>query len=286
MPTKMFSCLPFLKYLLLGLLFFFTNLSIPNAIAAPLPELWSRWQSHDPTSTQVVDKIVWNKLLNKYLVTNHSSGINLFRYGKVSTEDRKKLSEYIGYLQQVLVSILNNEEQKAYWINLYNALTVKTILDHYPVKSILDIDISPGFFSNGPWGAKLLTIEGEKVSLNDIEHRILRPIFNDNRIHYAVNCASIGCPNLQQEAFTTKNMDVLLEKGAYAYINSPRGAQIVKGRLHVSSIYKWFKVDFGGSNESVVKHLLQYSEGELAEALRNYNKGFNYDYDWSLNKQD
>ena len=71
------------------------------------------------------------------------------------------------------------------------------VLEHYPVKSIRDIDISPGFFASGPWGAKLATVEGEKISLDEIEHRILRPIWKDPRIHYAVNCASLGCPNLQ-----------------------------------------------------------------------------------------
>ncbi|HER63264.1 MAG TPA: DUF547 domain-containing protein, partial [Desulfobacteraceae bacterium] len=165
----------------------------------------------------------------------------------------------------------------------YNALTVQVILNHYPVKSIMDIDISPGFFSNGPWDAKLLTIKGEKVSLNDIEHRILRPIFKDNRIHYAVNCASLGCPDLQPVAYTAANTEKLLEAGARAYINSPRGARMEKGRLYVSSIYKWFRVDFGGSEDGVIKHLLQYAEDDLAESLRTYDKGLRDDYDWSLN---
>ncbi len=116
----------------------------------------------------------------------------------------------------------------------YNALTVKVILDNYPVKSIRDIDISPGLLNDGPWDAKLLTIEGKEVSLNDIEHRILRPIFLDNRIHYAVNCASSGCPNLQPEAFTVENTEELLDRGAREYIAHERGVKISKNRLVVS----------------------------------------------------
>lgn len=254
------------------------------AAAAPSPDLWPRWQAHAPESTEVVDHTPWNNLLKKYLVINHPSGINRFLYGDVSTEDRKILSQYLERLQQVRVSSLNRKEQMAYWINLYNALTVKVILDHYPVKSIMEIDISPGLFSNGPWDARLLTIEGEKISLNDIEHRILRPIFSDNRIHYAVNCASLGCPNLQPAAFSVANTEELLEAGAGAYINSPRGARLDKGKLHASSIYKWFQVDFGGSEEGVIKHLLQYAEGGLADALRTYDKGLRYEYDWKLNE--
>jgi hypothetical protein len=255
-----------------------------TATAVPSPDLWTRWQAQTPDSTRIVDHSPWDMLLKKYLITNHPSGINRFRYAEVSPADRQTLGEYLGQLQQIGVSSLNRNEQKAYWVNLYNGLTVQVILEHYPVKSIMDIDISPGFFSNGPWDAKLLIIEDEKVSLNDIEHRILRPIFNDNRLHYALNCASIGCPNLQAAAFTAANTEELLEIGARTYINSPRGARMVKDRLHVSSIYKWFQVDFGGSEAGVVKHLLQYAEGDLADALRTYNKGMRDDYDWSLNK--
>ena len=158
-------------------------------------------------------------------------------------------------------------EQQAYWINLYNALTVQVILDHYPVDSIRDIDISPGFFADGPWGKKLLVVDGEEVSLDDIEHRILRPIWQDLRIHYAVNCASIGCPNLQPEAFTAENADRLMDEGARAYIGHPRGASVDRGKLTVSSIYKWFKADFGGSDVGVIDHLQQFAEPELKAAL-------------------
>ena len=266
-------------------LFIIMVLGLSPANAAPSPDLWPRWQTSVADDTQVVDYSLWNTLLAKYLVTGHPSGINRFRYAGVSPADRQSLDEFLGYLQQVKVSSLNPNEQKAYWVNLYNALTVKVILDHYPVKSIMDIDISPGLFSNGPWDAKLLTIEGEKVSLNDIEHRILRPIFRDNRLHYALNCASLGCPNLQPKAYTAANTEELLEAGARAYINSPRGARMERGSLHVSSIYKWFQVDFGGSEEGVVKHLLQYAEGGLVDALKTYNNGLNDDYDWSLNEE-
>ncbi len=265
--------------------FIATLFYLSSAAAAPAPDLWPRWQTHVADDTRVIDHSLWDKMLKNYLVTNHPSGVNRFRYGNVSPEDMQTLTEYLRNLQQVRVSSLNRNEQKAYWVNLYNALTVKVILDHYPVKSIMDIDISPGFFSNGPWDAKLLTIEGERVSLNDIEHRILRPIFKDNRLHYALNCASIGCPNLQPMAFTAANTEELLAAGAGAYINSPRGARLVKGKLHVSSIYNWFRVDFGDSEEGVVKHLRQYAEGDLADALRTYNKGLRDNYDWSLNEE-
>ncbi|HIP38902.1 MAG TPA: DUF547 domain-containing protein [Desulfocapsa sulfexigens] len=272
-----------LSYLLATLLvcnFLWTG----SAQAAPSADLWPLWQTSNENSTQVVDHSLWNALLGKYLVTDHPSAINRFKYATVTKKDQQSLNSYLTQLQKTKVRQLNRIEQKAFWINLYNGLTIKVILDHYPVKSIMDIDISPGFFSNGPWDAKLFNIQGEDLSLNDIEHRILRPIFSDNRVHYALNCASLGCPNLQDKAFTATNMEQLLNDGARTYINHPRGAQMIGGKLKVSSIYKWFQADFGGSREKVVQHLQQYAEGDLNSALSTYKGKLNFDYNWDLNE--
>ena len=252
--------------------------------AAPSADLWPRWQVSYPGSTQLIDHTLWDRLLKTYLVTDDPSGINRFRYADVTKTDQQTLDTYLSQLQKVKVTTLSRKEQKAYWVNLYNSLTVKVILDHYPVKSIMDIDISPGLFSNGPWDAKLLHIEEEMISLNDIEHRILRPIFKDNRLHYALNCASIGCPNLQPVAFTTANTEELLEAGSREYINSPRGAQMIKNKLQVSSIYKWFQEDFDGSETGVLRHLQKYMQGSLADTLKTYKKGLRFGYDWELNQ--
>ncbi len=252
-------------------------------LAAPAAELWPRWQAAAEKSSITVDHLAWDEILNSYLMTDHPSGINRFSYSLVSREDKEKLNRYLDMLQQEKVSLLLQIEQKAYWINLYNALTIKVILDHYPVDSITDIDISPGFFSNGPWDADLLTIEGERISLNDIEHRILRPIFDDNRVHYALNCASLGCPDLQPVAFTAANTEQLLDKAARQYINHPRGVEI-NTDLILSSIYKWFRADFGGTEQGVIQHLLLYSHDDLSRLLRHYSTKIRYRYDWALNE--
>lgn len=255
------------------------------AFGAPKPDLWPLWEASDATSSIRVDHEPWDRFLDRYLDTSHTSGVNLVRYGSVTPEDRKSLEDYVSALQGIKVSDLARREQEAYWINLYNALTVKVILDHYPVRSIREINISPGFFAVGPWGAKLLKIEGEDLSLNDIEHRILRPIWKDNRVHYAVNCASIGCPNLQPVAYTAKNTDHLLEEGARAYVNHSRGARIEGKKLTVSSIYDWFRVDFGGSTDGVIEHLLLYAEEPLASELKSFEGKVRNEYDWSLNEE-
>ncbi|MEP5246911.1 MAG: DUF547 domain-containing protein, partial [Alphaproteobacteria bacterium] len=212
-----------------------------------------------------------------------SDGINRVAYDEVTAADRKALDGYIGALAAMPVGSLSRAAQQAFWVNLYNALTVRVVLEHYPVASIRDIDISPGFFADGPWGKKLVTVESEELSLDDIEHRILRPIWRDPRIHYAVNCASLGCPNLHTRAMTAENAEAFLEDAARAFINHPRGARIEDGDLRVSSIYAWFEADFGGDDAGVIAHLRDYANGELAAGLSGVSRIAGDDYDWRLN---
>jgi uncharacterized protein DUF547 len=248
----------------------------------PKPNLWPRWEQQSPSDTRSIEHGAWDTFLRKYLDTGHPSGIHRMNYKAVTADDRRALEGYLGRLQSTPVSGYNRREQQAYWINLYNALTVKVILDHYPVKSIRSI--KPNFLTSGPWDLKLVTVEGERLSLNDIEHRILRPIWKDPRLHYAVNCASLGCPNLAGVAYASENLDRLLTEGAVAYVNHPRGASFRNGRLRVSSIYEWFQDDFGGSAMQVLEHLRRYARGELAERLKGYDGRLEDDYSWELNE--
>lgn len=261
--------------------------SAAPAWAAPRGELWARWSASDPASAAQVDHTIWRRFLQTYLVTDDPSGVNLVRYSQVTEGDRKELNAYLDQLQRVKVTALHRREQKAYWINLYNALTVQVVLDHYPVKSIRDINLSSGLrglVSGGPWKAKLVKVEGEPVSLDDIEHRILRPIWQDARVHYAVNCASIGCPNLQPEPFTADNLDASLDRAAREYVNHPRGVSIVsKDKVTLSSIYDWFREDFGDTEKELLLHLQKYAKPPLARVLASFRGRIDYRYDWSLN---
>ena len=146
------------------------------AQSAPKAQLWARWQKHDTASAQKIDHSAWDRWLKQFVV-NHPSGINRVRYQDVRSDDQKLLKTYLQNLQGVSISTYNRKEQLAYWINLYNAHTVELVLSRFPVASIRDINISPGLLARGPWGAKLATVENEKLSLDDIEHRILRPIW-------------------------------------------------------------------------------------------------------------
>ena len=265
---------------LVSLLFLMT--AAFSASAAPDAALWPRWTKHDDRSGKSIDHSAWTKFLAAYTRTD-SRGVGLVRYGNVATGDRQALDDYIMGLTRLPIGAYARREQLAYWINLYNALTVQLILTRYPVDSIMDIKISPGWFSVGPWGQKLATVEGVRLSLDDIEHRILRPIWKDPRIHYGVNCASVGCPNLRKQAYTAANVDGLLDEGAKDYINNRRGAEFIGTELYVSSIYSWFIDDFGGNYRGVIDHLKRFALPELKGFLGRTDDVSGHRYDWSLN---
>ena len=257
--------------------------NITPALAAPASELIPFWDDREPASQLKVDHTHWQALLNKYLDDQHPSGINRFDYAGVSSIDRRTLRSYLEYLQSLEPRQLNQQEQKAYWINLYNASTVLLVVsDDRELSSIRQI--KSGFFTPGPWSKKILMVSQQELSLDDVEHGILRPIWQDNRIHYAVNCASLGCPNMSKTVFTGENTEALLEQAARDFVNHPRAVSIDNGgRLVLSEIYNWYKADFGDSLGGTIAHLTKYASPKLAAQLSAV-KSVSYDYDWALNR--
>ena len=223
----------------------------------------------------------WSAFLARYVVTDAPSGVHLVRYGAVGAEDRAALDAWIEQTAAIDPRSASRDAQMAYWINLYNALTVQLILDHPDVDSIREI--SSGFLSFGPWDREVVTVAGSALTLNDIEHRILRPLYKDARIHFAVNCASIGCPDLAAEAYTAANLESLLDAGARAYVNHPRGVRFEGSRLHLSSIFDWYRTDFPDGRAGLYGWLADYAEAPLAARLRDHDGRFRDDYDWALN---
>ena len=249
--------------------------------AAPSSKLIKFWDASLESNSYQVDHSAWQQFLDDYLIGDDPYDISLFDYEAVSIEDRIALKIYIDGLAEQDPRGYARIEQKAYWINMYNALTVDLILDNYPIASITELGNK--FFSFGPWNDNVISVAGKKLSLNDIEHGILRPLFKDERIHYAANCASIGCPNLASQAFTSDNIEELLELGARGYINHIRGLEIQGDTLILSSIYKWYQVDFG-SLVDLRKHFIKYADPALAEQLKAGGiKNIQYQYNWELN---
>jgi Protein of unknown function, DUF547 len=228
------------------------------------------------------DHTAWDGLLSRY-VRESADGVNRVNYAgwKASAADRAALAAYIRALEAERPSALPRAEAFAYWANLYNAVTVNVILARYPVASIRDIRSEGGGLKGfiGPWQTKLVTVEDRRLSLDDIEQGIMRPTFRDPRVHYAVNCASIGCPNLPRRAFRGDTLEADLDAAARAYINHPRGVRVTPQGLRLSSIYKWYAADFG----DLKTHLERYVTPARAAEIRASARIAGYGYDWSLN---
>ena len=256
-----------------------------QAVAAPAADPWPRWERYDAASTVTIDHSPFGQFLARH-VAPQPDGSTRVTYARVDSDDRDMLAGYVAALESAPVSILDRDEQMAFWINLYNAVTLKTVLEHYPVGSIRDIALPSGPPGRGPWGAKLVTVEGESLSLDDIEHRILRPLWQDPRVHYALNYAAIGCPDLQPEPFTADGLDQQLDAAAIRFVNHPRGVRLEEDRLTVSSIYDWYREDFGGTERDVVAHLMAYAAPSLAMLLQKRATIDAYHYDWRLDDAD
>ena len=174
----------------------------------------------------------------------------------------------------------NRNEQLAYWINAYNAYTVKLIVDHYPTESIKDIKSGIPFI-NGVFDIEFIEIENQKYSLNNIEHGIIRPKFNDPRIHFAVNCASYSCPKLANFAYCAEQVDQQLEQAARSFVNSDKNI-LTSEKVELSKILSWYWMDFKKQYDSRIEFLNKYSNGVQ---INPDAKVEFLDYDWSLNEQ-
>ena len=225
----------------------------------------------------------WEAVLEERLsAPDPATGLIRFDYGGMTASDRAALDAYVDALS-AMEEPEDDDEASAYWANLYNAVTVQTVVESYPVDSIKDI--GGGLFSSGPWKSDRVTVRGEALSLDDIEHEILRKRYPSPLVHYTVNCASVGCPNLLPKLWLGETLDADREAAARAFVNSPRGVVVRDGKATVSSIYDWFQSDFGGSKSNVVEHLREYADPELAGQLEGIRKYSRHDYDWSLNGQ-
>lgn len=243
-------------------------------------DVLTEWSASDEGSTRTVDHRAWEAFLQKHISVD-AAGVNRVAYEAAAAEQRSALSGYLNALSKQDPRELNKAEQLAYWINLYNALTVDVVLQHPGVSSIRQM--GEGVAGAGPWGDPAIEVAGRSLSLDDIEHRILRPIFRDHRIHYGVNCASFSCPNLMRTAYTAANVETLLDKAELDYVNHPRAVAFdADGRLTLSSIYDWYRTDFAATERELLNYLSRHHRTE-GERLAAYEGTVRYDYDWSLN---
>ncbi len=195
-------------------------------------------------------------------------------------QDEAILDDYLETLAAAKPEALSREERFAFYINAYNAWTIKLILSRYPdIQSIKEL----GSLFSSPWKKKIARIDGQLLTLDQIEHDILRKQFKDPRIHFAVNCASKGCPPLLNEPYAADRIDRQLDRAATDFINDPRFNRLAGDVLWVSKIFDWFAEDF---NDDVIGYFLNYAQGNLQQRLqadRNRIRVDYLDYDWSLN---
>lgn len=228
------------------------------------------------------DHSAFDALLAKHVRTSDDGIARVdYRAWTRVTADRVALRHYIDALAAADPVRLNRDEQFAFWVNLYNALAINIVLQIYPIASIRKINPTP--LAPGPWKQPAVQISGIDLSLDDIEHAILRKGWGDARLHYAINCASTGGANLQARAWRGEDLSVTLDAAARAYVNHPRGARFYGNGLVVSSIYKWYATDFGGADPNVITHLAGFAAPLLRARLQATRRISRDQYDWSLN---
>lgn len=216
---------------------------------------------------------IWDGLLKK-----HVRADGFVNY-KGFVKDSVQLTEYLALLSAAHPrSSWGKEEQMAYWINAYNAFTVKLIVAHYPVESIKDIKRGIPFI-NTVWDIKFIRIEGQTYDLNNIEHGILRKDFKDARIHAAVNCASFSCPRLRAEAFVAEKLESQLESAMRTFVNDPLRNRVSADKAEISQIFSWFAGDFKSDAGSVRDFINRYAKVKLKPE----GKISHQDYNWKLN---
>ncbi|MBF0432750.1 MAG: DUF547 domain-containing protein [Fibrobacteria bacterium] len=221
----------------------------------------------------------WDGLLQKYV----ANGLVDYEGLKANADDLQVLETYLSQLEKSTLTNWSRDQKLAFWINAYNAFTIKLILNNYPLKSIRDI--------KKPWKQKIWQVAGETLSLDDIEHKKLREELKEPRIHFAIVCASIGCPDLTSKAFTVGNVEALLTERAAFFFTQKKNFYLEQKNnivtIHLSSILKWFADDFGKNQEERIAFVLKYTgdadKKKIEEAEKIKIKHIKYN--WSLNKK-
>jgi len=249
-------------------------------MAGPAAEYWAMWDASDEGNAETIDHSAWDNLLRSYTVVEPASGIVYVRYGDFDAAAQKTLKRYIDDLAKIDPRAYPKLEQKAYWMNLYNALSVQAVLENFDA-------LKAAGFSQRLDGSVLdqdrVKIAKEKLSLNDIEHRILRPIWKDHRILFGLNCATHDCPNLAAQAYTADNIKELLAAAGKRFINEDTGVVYSDGVLYASRLFQDYLADFAADERMLRKVFAHYSQDMKALYMLGYNGEITYVTDSRLN---
>ncbi len=264
---------------MLGVVSFFT---VATMAAVPM-KLIKFWNDVEPESLINVAHSAFKEVLTAYISDQHPSGIARFNFNAVSASDRTKLESYLDYLQLLEPRQLNEGQAKAYWVNIYNAATLKMMLDAYEDDRVSSIrDARTGVFSARPWKRKLVTISQQKMSLDDIHNGVLRPMYKDHRIHFALFFFSLGGPDVSATILEGENNEEVLNALEKNYMSHYRAARLNGSELVLSGLFETYDTDFADDFDSLLQYIAQHVPEEISAAFPNISDT-RYEYDWGIN---
>jgi hypothetical protein len=236
----------------------------------------------DSRTQQPVDSASFSHDLFNQVLQEHVDKTGRVNYTKLKANP-EKLEKYLDLLAVAKPMELSYNAQLAFWVNAYNALVIKGVIDHYPTTSVRKVKWFGGFFYRLKF-----QVAGKTYTLNQIEHGIIRTEFVDPRIHFVLVCASTSCPPIENSAFSAEDIEERLETATFNFVQNPEQVRIdrVKRRVYLSKIFKWYDEDFREGYDGVADFLTDYLPAEDADFLLAENVTFHYlDYDWTLNDQ-
>jgi hypothetical protein len=230
---------------------------------------------------QAADHAAWDRLLQA-----HVDARGLVDYDAFARNPG--FEEYLQWLARADPAALPRAEQLALWINAYNAYTIRLVHSHGERRSIRNINRTLGLIAGkGPWSERMATVGGRTYTLDEIEHEIIRPRFQEPRIHFALVCAAIGCPTLRREAYTGARLEAQLDQQARAFLleaPAKNRVDVQARRVYLSPIFRWYREDFGRDDAEVGRYLARYHDGAERELLLSGAFRIAYtNYDWTLN---
>jgi hypothetical protein len=251
---------------------------------APKVMLGRHWPARDMVALDRISHEAWDVLVQRYV--DSAGGVD-YAHWQASSADVAALDEYLAQLSRADPGrVAPREARLAFWINAYNAVTIRGILREYPTSSIQNHASRMGGYNI--WRDLLVVVGSHTCSLGQIEHHVLRPL-DEPRIHFAIVCASRGCPRLRDRAYTASDLEAQLQENSRAFFSDPSKLDFDSstGRLKLSPILKWYAADFGTTQTERLQRIAPYvPDGVARELSARHDVQVEYlDYDWSLNEQ-
>ena len=252
-----------------------------------------QFADHDPDSTLFVDHKLWHAVLDAALGKPNTYGVRTLNYGILDREGRRVVDDYLAFLQGIDISVLNRDEQLAYWLNFYNAASFDITTDEFlragkkrssgrNAGKAVRLDIEKFYLGkDSPWTQPLYTVRGVTLSLADIEHRILYTLWDDPNIMYGLSCPARSCPSIPDEPFTGAQVHQQLAAAAARFMSDDDHVKVKGNAVELSQLYEWHSAQLGGES-GIIAALQAGATGENASALAGVTRISKYDFNWKL----